>query len=211
MNKIRIFLDMDGTLFKWNDVPYYERLYEKGYFENLEPHRNVVEAIRYLILNADSQIEFYTLSKYLSDSPYALNEKNRSLDKYMPEIERNHRIFVPMNDSKSDYIPDGIHISDLILDDYTPNLNEWRDAGGTGVKLINGINDTHRSWSGLRIDAGLDPILFSYQLKYYAVSSLSLENRGISGRIEQIRQINETKQSESRGIYRTIKLEKGGR
>lgn len=32
----RIFVDMDGTLAKWNDVAT-EVLYEKGYYANLEP------------------------------------------------------------------------------------------------------------------------------------------------------------------------------
>lgn len=65
---------MDGTLAEFKKVDTLEKLYEKGYFLNLEPHMNVVDAIRSIVTD-HSEIEVYILSAVLSDSPYAVTEK----------------------------------------------------------------------------------------------------------------------------------------
>lgn len=44
--KQRLFVDIDGTLTVFNPVVEFEALYEKGYFLNLAPQANVVEAVR---------------------------------------------------------------------------------------------------------------------------------------------------------------------
>ena len=79
----RLFVDMDGTLAEFKTVDTLETLYEKDYFINLKPNENVLGAIKQLI--ADNDIDVYILSAYLTDSRYALEEKNAWLDKYLPE------------------------------------------------------------------------------------------------------------------------------
>lgn len=145
--KRRIFVDMDGTLAKWNNVAT-EVLYEKGYYENLEPNQNLVNQIKKLISNGE---DIYILSSFLYDSDYALAEKNIWLDNYLPEIPSEKRIFVHYGDNKKDYIVNGISSSDYLIDDYTKNLFEWKEAGGTGIKYLNGINHTKGTWGGLKI------------------------------------------------------------
>lgn len=56
----RIFVDMDGTLAKWNDVAT-EVLYEKGYYANLEPNYFLLDEIRRLIKNGE---DVYILSSF---------------------------------------------------------------------------------------------------------------------------------------------------
>ena len=82
----RLFVDMDGTLAVFKPVDELETLYEQGYFLNLQPQENVVEAIREIITK-HPEIEVNILSAYLSDSEYALAEKNKWLDRYLPEID----------------------------------------------------------------------------------------------------------------------------
>ena len=48
-DRLRLYVDMDGTLAEFKKVDTLEKLYEKGYFLNLEPHMNVVEAIRSIV------------------------------------------------------------------------------------------------------------------------------------------------------------------
>lgn len=74
----RLFIDMDGTLAKFQTVDTLEKLYEKGYFYNLPPNENVVEAIRNIINNHPEK-EVYILSAVLSDSKYAKAEKMHGL------------------------------------------------------------------------------------------------------------------------------------
>ena len=78
-DKQRLFVDMDGTLAEFKPVDTLEVLYEKDYFLNLKPNENVLGAIKQLI--AKNDIDVYILSAYLSDSRYALYEKNAWLDK----------------------------------------------------------------------------------------------------------------------------------
>lgn len=145
----RLFVDMDGTLAAFCKVTALEELYERGYFSGLRPQENVVTAIRRLA--RDPSVQVYVLSAVLFDSHYALDEKNSWLDRYLPELGREQRIFVPCGESKALYISSYLCPEDILLDDYTVNLEDWRMHGGTGVKLLNGINHTRRSWDGARL------------------------------------------------------------
>ena len=145
----RFFVDMDGTATEFKKVDTLETLYEEGYFYNLKPIENVVDAIKYIIKN-HPEIEVYIMSSVLSDSKYALSEKNQWLDKYLPEIDRGHRIFPPCGENKLDYIPGGVRDTDLLLDDYTHNLTLW-EPPAKGIKILNGINHTKETWRGNRL------------------------------------------------------------
>lgn len=151
----RLFVDMDGTLAVFTPVDELETLYEKGYFGNLEPHENVVSAVREIIEN-HPEIEVHVLSAYLTDSQYALQEKNEWLDKYLPEIDQAHRVFVPCGSDKKEGIEGGVRPDDFLLDDYTHNLNDWQPPA-RGIKLLNAINHTRGSWEHDRIRYDRDP------------------------------------------------------
>jgi len=148
----RLLIDMDGTLAKFTPVETLELLYEEGYFRNLEPLQNVVDAIKEII-RTHPEKQIYVMSSVLSDSRYALLEKNEWLDQYLPEVDLEHRIFPPCGENKLDYVPGGIRGTDHLLDDYTHNLVLW-EPPAKGIKLLNGINHTKESWSGnmLRYD-----------------------------------------------------------
>lgn len=153
--KQRLFVDMDGTLAVFRTVDTMEKLYEKEYFSRLEPNKNVVLAVNHLILT-HPEIEINVLSAYLADSPYALREKNEWLNKHLPLIPDTNRLFVPCGTEKRHAVPQGIKENDYLLDDYTKNLMEWEPAG-KGIKLLNGINHTHGTWQGDRIDYNRPP------------------------------------------------------
>ena len=145
----RLFVDMDGTLAEFKHVDTLETLYEKGYFANLKPIHSVVEAIREIYAH-HPDIEVHILSAYLSDSPYALSEKNQWLDLHLPEIATTHRVFCPCGTDKKSHVPGGIRPTDFLLDDYTQNLSQW-EPPARGIKLLNGINHTKGTWQGDRI------------------------------------------------------------
>lgn len=151
----RLFVDMDGTMAEYRRITALEELYERGYFSGLRPQGNVVAAIRQLARS--SSVQVYALSAVLFDSHYALDEKNAWLDRYLPELGQEQRIFVPCGESKALYISSYLCPEDILLDDYTVNLEDWRMHGGTGVKLLNGINHTRRSWDGARLSMARPP------------------------------------------------------
>lgn len=154
-NEIILCVDMDGTMAVWKKADYFEVLLEQGYFLNLTPQRNVLEAIK---LIKDRGIRVCSLSAYIEDSKYALQEKNLWLDRYAPYIKE--RIFCPSTETKpmvfKSYYGFYNHRC-ILLDDYSHNLHIWNQLGGTGIKLMNGINGTKGTWKGARVSGLCSP------------------------------------------------------
>ena len=119
----RIFIDMDGTLCEFRHSAKLSDLYEEGYFIGLAPNLNIIKAAE-LLLN-DPRFEVFILSSVLSDSAYALKEKNEWLDRYLPGVDALHRIFPPCGEPKAAYIPGGVCETDILIDDYGVNLASW--------------------------------------------------------------------------------------
>lgn len=150
--KFKLFVDLDGTAAEFKVVDTLETLYEPGYFYNLQPNLNVVDAVKKLINNPD--VEVFILSAYLSDSKYALNEKNLWCDRYFPEIDDKHRLFPTCGEDKTQFIEKSFgEINDkfFLLDDYSKNLHSW-EPPAKGIKIMNGINGTQGTWKGSSLD-----------------------------------------------------------
>ena len=168
MKKIRLFVDMDGTLSVFTPVDTLEKLYEPGYFFNQQPQINVVLAIRELIKNPayNSKIEVFILSAVLRDHLTAKDEKNRWLDMFLPDIDYEHRIYTVCGENKTNYI-ENFNQADVLLDDYTTNLVDW-DPPGKGIKLLNGINHTNGTWKGKMVDLSTEPKALAKRIYSFA-------------------------------------------
>ena len=157
MNK-KLYVDMDGTVAVFKQAATLTELFSEGYFKDLRPQESVIEAVKRIY--DDNLAEVFILSSYLSTSLYAIKEKNLWLDKYMPWIDRSHRIFIQCGASKAQYIADttGLNENTTLLDDYSYNLHQWEAAGGANgakaIKLLNGINGKNGTWNGARISIG---------------------------------------------------------
>lgn len=154
---MKLFVDIDGTLNEFQAVKHLEELYIKGRFLNAVPHFDVIEAVRWIIINTN--IEVYILSAYLEHSKYALKEKSKWLDKYLPEILSENHIFVECGKSKADIVRaifGSLDREDYLFDDYSINLHDWERAGGTGVKLLTGKNGSKGTWQGKSVNMHSD-------------------------------------------------------
>lgn len=151
---INLFVDMDGTIAKF----YYkknclEKMYEQGYFENLPLYAMAKQINNFA--NKDTCVNVYILSACIN-SDYCENEKVAWLLKNMPNINPKNFIFTKVGESKLlkvvnkvESFNDNINI---LLDDYTANLNDWEQCDNcVGVKFINGINDTTKTWQGVKV------------------------------------------------------------
>ena len=157
MKKINIFFDMDGVLAEYHPETYL-RMYEKNFFKNrplVKRIGNLYKELLYLT-KTNKNISVHILSKVI-DSKYIIPEKEYWLDKYFGDVyedtpERNRIFFVPIEESKIEYIKNqDIELKNslnILLDDYTENLNEWIKEGANfkGIKIKNKINGTKGSW-----------------------------------------------------------------
>ena len=140
--KSRLFIDLDGTVARFYDASpnYLEQMYEKGYFRNLQPYENMTEGIK-LFMEQHKDVEVFALSaKVNGEPPYCEAEKQEWLDEYLPEIDREHRLFTEIGHNKAEYIPNGISNTDVLYDDYNKNLIDWENSGGVALKCHNNIN-----------------------------------------------------------------------
>ena len=140
--KSRLFIDLDGTVARFYDASpnYLEEMYEKGYFRNLQPYENMTEGIK-LFMEQHKDVEVFALSaKVNGEPPYCEAEKQEWLDEYLPEIDREHRLFTEIGHNKAEYIPNGISNTDVLYDDYNKNLIDWENSGGVALKCHNNIN-----------------------------------------------------------------------
>lgn len=155
-DKKKLFVDLDGTLAEFRRISSDEELLADGYYFNLRPMSQVIDMVKDIAVNNKDDVDVYILSAYLTESRTAYFDKLRWCKKYIPEIEPNHIVLLPCGLNKAEYIketlPNVDHFGSFyLLDDYTKNLNQWHEAGGIGIKLVNGINDTHKTWQGLRV------------------------------------------------------------
>ena len=155
----RLFVDLDGTLYQFVPGTPFEDLIRGHYFANVSPQQNVIDAVR-RICQIQSNIEVCTLGSYPSDTKAPLWDKNERLNRDLPEIKWEKRIFLPLRYTKA-YAFDRLTKNDFLLDDYTKNLKEWEAQGGTGIKLLTDINHTRETWTGnsVRFDASGEDIL----------------------------------------------------
>lgn len=150
----RLFVDLDGTCAVWQPVAE-EQLFEKGYYRNLPEYKNVVAAVNHIVAE-HPDIEVFVLSKYLTNSDYALSEKDEWVSEHLPGIDKAHRIFVPYEMDKRAMIPGQLQETDYLLDDYTKNFDNWQPPA-RGIKLLNGINHTQGTWQDDRISLMRNP------------------------------------------------------
>ena len=152
---INLFCDMDGTLAKF----YYkknclEKMYEQGYFENL-PLYAIAKHID-AFASKDTCVNVYILSACIN-SPYCEQEKVAWLLKNMPNINPKNFIFTKVGESKiakaKAMVEDFNENINILLDDYTENLETWKEESPLcmGIKFLNGINDTTKTWQGERV------------------------------------------------------------
>ena len=149
MEKIKIYIDMDGCIAKWNMDASIEDTFEPGYFAALEPDERLIDAVKMLSEEYDVSI--------LS----AVYQDNHSMDDKITWLDKNglghlQRIFVPYGQPKQKYIDQ--EFTSILIDDYSKNLEEWILAKNCyGIKYLNGINATKGMWNGFMISSRMNP------------------------------------------------------
>ena len=146
----KIFLDLDGTLARFNVRNALERFdKEVGFFANLLAYKGI-EVINELALTN----QLFVISASPNDQ--ADSDKMIWLEKYLPNISVENITLCRLGQNKAQIIQDKYNITIneecYLLDDYTKNLNEWESFGGKGIKRITFVSDNSRKlWKGLTL------------------------------------------------------------
>ncbi len=118
-----------------------EKMYERDFFEELEPFQNMVEMVKKIDEGCRNHFEVFVLSAVdCSEGRGFVEQKNAWIDKYLPHIDKEHRMYPEIGMSKVAVIPGGVKATDILIDDYNKNLREWEEVGGKAVKCINNVN-----------------------------------------------------------------------
>ena len=146
----KIFLDLDGTLARFNVRNALERFdKEEGFFAKLKAYKNI-EVVNELAKTNKLFI--------ISASPNEQADKDKMIwiDKYLPNINVENITICRLGQNKAQIIQDKYNITIneecYLLDDYTKNLTEWETFGGKGIKRLTIVSDNStKKWKGLTL------------------------------------------------------------
>lgn len=146
----RIYCDMDGVLATFNPHATPDQLLQAGYFLNRPAENEMIGIIKELA--SDPQNEVFILSCVIPEiAERAIEEKNAWLDKYLPEVQKSHRLYPHCGTDKVKAIGVGeLCKYDILLDDHSPNCRLWQKKNGIAIKILNGINGNGGSYTGIR-------------------------------------------------------------
>lgn len=152
---IKLFLDMDGTLAKFNSQRNaLERFRtEKGFFANLKPFK-YIEFVNELI--GCGKVAVFIISA--SPNEQADKDKLTWLNTYLPNLIIDNICFCRIGTNKAKEIKRQLNIdineNCLLLDDFTNNLIEWENSKGIGIKRITSLaNNKSKRWKGFSINS----------------------------------------------------------
>ena len=146
----KIFLDLDGTIAKFNVKNALKRFdNEIGFFANLGAYKGT----DYVNALAKSGVIYI-----ISASPNAQADKDKMtwIKKYLPNIKEENITLCRLGENKAKIIEEKYNIqidkNCYLLDDYTKNLTEWESVGGVGIKRLTSVADNSRKiWKGLQL------------------------------------------------------------
>lgn len=146
--KPTIYMDMDGVVVRYNYamyetpegvIPAYKKPAAHCY-RDLKPDTTAVAIFKYLYNNTALYTKIltglgcpYLISEHLQDKLWWCHDV---MDPF------SSTDFLCVYGSKVDAVTHLKQLSpyDILIDDFNPNLDDWRKAGGTSVKYVNNIN-----------------------------------------------------------------------
>lgn len=145
----KIFLDMDGTIAKFNVKNALARFEnELDFFARLGAYKGIEK------INEMAKVgNIYIISASPNDR--CDSDKMKWLNKFLPSLPKANIVFCRIGENKAEIIKKkiGVDIKDtLLLDDYTKNLIQWENAGGIGIKRLTKVADNSTGkWQGLTL------------------------------------------------------------
>jgi len=153
----KVYVDIDGVLADFDGQPNaLERfMKEPNFFLHLKPLPFAAILNKQLGEDEQAREETYILSA--SSNHMGDRAKREWLKIYLPNLKEENIVIVrggpweKASREKARFAKGG----NLLIDDYTHNLEIWEKNGGVGIKFLNGRNGKKRQWKGTIISMGL--------------------------------------------------------
>lgn len=133
----KLYFDMDGVLATWQAGTPIETVCSLGYFANLPAEQNVVDALK--LLPANDGVELHILSAVF-DEPHNIADKLHWIKVHLGDVVKSENIHFVSNGARKSLALGGIDKHDILVDDYSKNISEWIEDGGTAIKMFNATN-----------------------------------------------------------------------
>lgn len=143
---------MDGVIAKYERDAYTSpksRWLRDGYFLGLEKDEYACKLLE-IILSLG--VESYLVTK-VADIPKRnsmILDKLKWITRNLDKVDIGTQVIITKSDKSGimEAIKErNLTKTDILIDDYNPNLKEWERNGGTAIKYLNGINSKN-SWKG---------------------------------------------------------------
>lgn len=151
-----LWFDKDGVLAQY-DYSLYESEYEAPapwlvrnahVFRNLDPYENMCDAVRRMYeetcnMSANKRRCNVRVLTAVSDGPTLSEHVIDGAEWCTKNVGLQKRDFYACAVSKETVpvvLRSKLDSLDILFDDYMPNLRKWKEAGGTAIKVVNGIN-----------------------------------------------------------------------
>lgn len=147
MSNTKIFLDLDGTLAKFNVRNALQRFdKEKGFFAKLGAYKGIEK-----VNSLANEYSLYIISA--SPNEQADIDKMTWIEKFLPNIKKKNIVLCRLGENKAQVIKKALNIDIdnkcVLLDDYTKNLEQWQELGGIGIKRLTSVADNSTGkWKG---------------------------------------------------------------
>lgn len=153
------YFDMDGVLCKYDRTAYEDPdpiflREDSHYFRLVEPDPTAMKIFRNLYKMLPGQVKVLTGVSAQHELRFQQTvDKIYWIHEQMPEFDVGAD-FMAVSTNKRETVSEmkGVRLmrSDILVDDWNPNLYSWEAGGGTAVKYINGLN-SEGSWPGKSI------------------------------------------------------------
>lgn len=157
-----LWFDKDGVLAQYDysiytGDPALWLMHGSHVYRDVEPYNNMCQAFRRLSEGYDTKVltavsNSSTLAEHVIDGMAWCSAKLnlQQKDFFACAVEKPQ---IPI------IVQQAIHHTDILFDDYMPNLRAWKAAGGTSVKVLNKINSESEEFPCIENFADVTTIL----------------------------------------------------
>jgi len=149
-NNFNLYFDMDDTIVDFgadrhkDDVK--QVILEKGFYANLGP-LPFLEEVNKLASVVPENVHIVSACV---GTEFCVQEKIQWLKANLPAADKDNVIFTQIGENKAEIVAKRnryrrLSKYDILIDDYSQNIKEWEDYGGTAIKFQNSFNTSDPS------------------------------------------------------------------